>query len=130
GGGCRCAAKAGRRVSHGDRQAEKGSGTGTGRARMTGRAMADAADLLPIVYDELRKLAAARLAHERPGQTLTATALVHEAYVRLLASRERERPESPVAHAPGSPSFANRAYFFAAAAEAMRRILIERARQK
>jgi RNA polymerase sigma factor (TIGR02999 family) len=75
--------------------------------------------LLPLVYDELRKLAAQRLAAERPGQTLQATALVHEAYLRLVACRQRERPE-----------FANRAHFFAAAAEAMRRILVERARAK
>jgi RNA polymerase sigma factor (TIGR02999 family) len=76
--------------------------------------------LLPLVYDELRKLAAAKLAHEKPGQTLQATALVHEAYLRLVgSSRERERPE-----------FANRAHFFAAAAEAIRRILVEQARHK
>jgi RNA polymerase sigma factor (TIGR02999 family) len=70
--------------------------------------------LLPLVYDELRRLAAQKLAREKPGQTLQATALVHEAYLRLL----------------GSPSFAKRAYFFAAAAEAMRRILVESARRK
>lgn len=75
--------------------------------------------LLPLVYDELRKLAAARLAHEKPGQTLGATALVHEAYLRLVgpADREPQRWES-------------RGYFFAAAAEAMRRLLVERARRK
>jgi RNA polymerase sigma factor (TIGR02999 family) len=79
-----------------------------------------AAKLLPLVYDELRKLAAAKLAHEKPGQTLQATALVHEAYLRLVgSSRECERPE-----------FANRAHFFAAAAEAIRRILVEQARHK
>jgi RNA polymerase sigma factor (TIGR02999 family) len=78
-----------------------------------------AAQLLPLVYDELRQLAAARMASERPGQTLDATALVHEAYVRLVASRGREPPQ-----------FANRAHFFAAAAEAMRRILVDRARQR
>jgi RNA polymerase sigma factor (sigma-70 family) len=92
-----------------------------------------AGQLLPLVYDELRKLAAQRLAHERPGQTLDATALVHEAYLRLVeASRERQRPEKnpPVADAPGSPEFAGRSHFFAAAAEAMRRILVERARRK
>jgi RNA polymerase sigma factor (sigma-70 family) len=94
--------------------------------------------LLPLVYEELRQLAARKLAHEAPGQTLDPTALVHEAYLRLVgASRERERPEDslvpedpPVAHAPGSPEFANRGHFFAAAAEAMRRILIESARRK
>jgi RNA polymerase sigma factor (sigma-70 family) len=90
--------------------------------------------LLPLVYDELRKLAAERLAREKPGQTLDATALVHEAYVRL-ASRERERPEfsgdrTPAADAPGSPGFADRRHFFAAAAEAMRHILVDNARRK
>jgi RNA polymerase sigma factor (TIGR02999 family) len=76
-----------------------------------------AAELLPLVYDELRKLAAARLAEERPGQTLQPTALVHEAYVRLVS------PE-PDRHWNG------RGHFFAAAAEAMRRILVEAARRK
>lgn len=77
-----------------------------------------AAKLLPLVYDELRQLAAMRLAHERPGQTLQATALVHEAYLRLLG------PEGE------SLDWANRGHFFAAAAEAMRRILIDNARRK
>src|SRR4051794_13351045 len=72
--------------------------------------------LLPLVYDELRKLAAQRLARESPGQTLQATALVHEAYLRLIG--------------PESPSWAGRGHFFSAAAEAMRRILIENARRK
>ena len=76
-----------------------------------------AAQLLPLVYDELRKLAAHRLAREKPGQTLQATALVHEAYLRLLDGRE-PRPWS------------GRGHFFAAAAEAMRRILVENARRK
>jgi RNA polymerase sigma factor (TIGR02999 family) len=76
-----------------------------------------AAELLPLVYDELRRLAAARLAQERPGQTLQATALVHEAYLRLVDQGE-ERP------------WDSRGHFFAAAAEAMRRILIENARRK
>jgi len=70
--------------------------------------------LLPLVYDELRKLAALRLAQEKPGQTLQATALVHEAYLRLVGAD----PEQP---------WDNRGHFFAAAAEAMRRILIEKA---
>jgi RNA polymerase sigma factor (TIGR02999 family) len=88
-------------------------------------------ELLPLVYDELRTLAAAKMAREMPGQTLNATALVHEAYVRLVdSSRERERPETPVVHAPGSNRFANRRHFFAAAAEAMRRILVDRARER
>jgi RNA polymerase sigma factor (TIGR02999 family) len=78
--------------------------------------------LLPLVYDELRRLAAQRLGQEKPGQTLEATALVHEAYLRLLGT--------PVAHAPGSPEFSGRGHFFAAAAEAMRRILVEKARRK
>jgi RNA polymerase sigma factor (TIGR02999 family) len=73
--------------------------------------------LLPLVYDELRKLAAQRLAHEKPGQTLQATALVHEAYVRLVEGEEAQRWNS-------------RGHFFAAAAEAMRRILVEQARRK
>ncbi len=81
-----------------------------------------AKQLLPLVYDELRKLAAAQMAHEKPGQTLDATALVHEAYLRL-ASGGGESPEAP-------QRFENRRHFFAAAAEAMRRILVERARQK
>jgi RNA polymerase sigma factor (TIGR02999 family) len=76
-----------------------------------------AADLLPLVYDELRKLAAGHMANEKPGHTLDATALVHEAYLRLVG---------PV----GIQSFANRRHFFATAAEAMRRILIEHARRK
>jgi RNA polymerase sigma factor (TIGR02999 family) len=76
-----------------------------------------AEQLLPLVYDELRKLAAARLAHEVPGQTLQATALVHEAYVRLVGAADAARWD-------------HRGRFFAAAATAMRRILIERARRK
>jgi RNA polymerase sigma factor (TIGR02999 family) len=78
-----------------------------------------AAELLPLVYDELRKLATDRMAAERPGQTLDATALVHEAYLRLC-----ERRGSP------PPAFDHRGHFFAAAAEAMRRILVEAARRK
>jgi RNA polymerase sigma factor (TIGR02999 family) len=73
--------------------------------------------LLLLVYEELRKLAAARLAHEKPGQTLQATALVHEVFVRLVA-------------APQQQQWHSRAHFFAAAAEAMRRILVENARRK
>src|SRR5213076_2127028 len=73
-----------------------------------------AADLLPLVYDELRKLAAARLAAESPGHTLDATALVHEAYLRLI----------------GDQHFDGRGHFFAAAAEAMRRILVDHARRR
>jgi RNA polymerase sigma factor (TIGR02999 family) len=76
-----------------------------------------AANLLPLVYDELRKLAAARMAEEKPGQTLQATALVHEAYVRLVGSE-------------ATSQWNGRGHFFAAAAEAMRRILINRARDK
>lgn len=76
-----------------------------------------AAQLLPLVYDELRKLAAAKLAHEKPGQTLQATALVHDAYIRLVAGNQA---------APWN----GRGHFFGAAAEAMRRILIDRARKK
>lgn len=83
-----------------------------------------AADLLPQVYDELRKLAAARMAAEKPGHTLQATALVHEAYVRLV------RPSAPGDSPGANGHFANRAHFFVAAAEAMRRILVENARRK
>jgi RNA polymerase sigma factor (TIGR02999 family) len=76
-----------------------------------------AEQLLPLVYDELRKLAAQKLAHEKPGQTLQATALVHEAYLRLIGPDE-------------SRSWDGRAHFFAAAAESMRRILVDDARRK
>src|SRR5438046_6876226 len=76
-----------------------------------------AQQLLPLVYDELRKLAAQKLAQEKPGQTLEATALVHEAYLRLVDAEAAQHWNS-------------RGHFFAAAAEAMRRILVERARQK
>src|ERR1051325_9532666 len=75
-----------------------------------------AEQLLPLVYDELRKLAAQKLAREEPGQTLQATALVHEAYLRLVGSQD--------------PGWNGRGHFFAAAAEAMRRILVNRARDK
>jgi RNA polymerase sigma factor (TIGR02999 family) len=83
-----------------------------------------ARELLPLVYDELRKLAAQKLARERPGQTLDATALVHEAYMRLLGCGETGAPRA------GDPVWANHRHFFAAAAEAMRRILVENARRK
>src|SRR2546427_9189065 len=83
-----------------------------------------AADLLPLVYDELRRLAGQRLAQERSGQTLQATALVHEAYLRLVASPRGERPDRP------DPHWHGRGHFFAAAAEAMRRILVEEARRR
>ena len=76
-----------------------------------------AEQLLPLVYDELRKLAAAKMAQEKPGQTLQATALVHEAYLRLVGSANQAGWEG-------------RGHFFAAAAEAMRRILVENARRK
>src|SRR5262245_42463116 len=73
-------------------------------------------ELLALVYDELRRLAASKLAHEAPGQTLQPTALVHEAWLRLVGDR--------------NPSFNDREHFFRASAEAMRRILIDRARRK
>ncbi len=73
-------------------------------------------ELLPMVYAELRRLAAAKMSHEPPGQTLQATALVHEAYIRLVGSQDRD--------------WSGRTHFFAAAAEAMRRILIDNARRK
>ena len=79
-----------------------------------------AEQLLPLVYDELRKLAAQKLALETPGQTLEATALVHEAYLRLVESERRTSP----------PPWSSRGHFFAAAAEAMRRILVDQARRK
>ena len=82
-------------------------------ARGDGKA---AEELLPLVYEELRKLAAHKMAKEQPGQTLQPTALVHEAWLRLIG--------------PANPKFHGRAHFFAAAAEAMRRILIEGARRK
>ena len=77
---------------------------------------AAAEQLLPLVYDELRRLATAKMANEKPGQTLQATALVHEAYLRLVESKQHH--------------WNSRGHFFAAAAEAMRRILIEKARRK
>jgi RNA polymerase sigma factor (TIGR02999 family) len=76
-----------------------------------------AEQLLPLVYDELRELAAQRLAQEKPGQTLQATALVHEAYLRLVGGEQAQ-------------DWDGRRHFFAAAAEAMRRILVDRARKK
>jgi RNA polymerase sigma factor (TIGR02999 family) len=76
-----------------------------------------AEQLLPLMYDELRRLAADKMASEKPGQTLEATALVHEAYLRLVGGQKDQRWDS-------------RGHFFAAAAEAMRRILVERARHK
>jgi RNA polymerase sigma factor (TIGR02999 family) len=76
-----------------------------------------AEELLPLVYEELRKLAAAKLAQEIPGQTLQATALVHEAYIRLVGAQE-------------SQGWDSRGHFFAAAAESMRRILVDNARRK
>ena len=76
-----------------------------------------AAELLPLVYDELRRLAAAKLSNERPGQTLQATALVHEVYLRLVGQTAPQQWDG-------------RGHFFAAAAESMRRILVERARQR
>jgi RNA polymerase sigma factor (TIGR02999 family) len=79
--------------------------------------------LLPLVYDELRQLAAQKLAQEKPGQTLQATALVHEAYLRLVASPGQESGEDP-------PHWNSRGHFFAAAAEAMRRILVDQTRRK
>src|SRR5438034_2742306 len=76
-----------------------------------------AKELLPLVYEELRQLAAQKLAHEKPGQTLQATALVHEAYLRLVDDEQ-------------APQWDSRGHFFAAAAEAMRRILVDRARRR
>jgi RNA polymerase sigma factor (TIGR02999 family) len=89
-----------------------------------------AEQLLPLVYDELRKLAAAKLAQEKPGQTLDATALVHEAYLRLVLARSASEGESESLARASGYQFANRRHFFAAAAEAMKRILVDRARRK
>ena len=86
-----------------------------GQERLAGSELRAAEDLLPLVYQELRKLAAYKMAQETPGQTLQPTALVHEAWLRLGADRQ--------------PAWTNRAHFFGAAAEAMRRILVERARR-
>jgi RNA polymerase sigma factor (sigma-70 family) len=107
---------------------------------------AAAEQLLPLVYGELRKLAAARLAHEKPGHTLQATALVHEAYLRLVGDGEVGGQKSEVRDPntdestdgltsdlrslTSGPPFHSRGHFFAAAAEAMRRILVERARRR
>jgi RNA polymerase sigma factor (TIGR02999 family) len=77
-----------------------------------------AEELLPVVYDELRRLAAQKLSNEKPGQTLQATSLVHEAYIRLVGAQAQDQ------------QWDNRGHFFAAAAEAMRRILVENARRK
>src|ERR1700760_1265820 len=82
----------------------------------------EAADrLLPLVYDELRKLAAQQLANEKPGQTLQPTALVHEAYLRLVGNQFKDQPIR---------TYNDRGHFFAAAATAMRRIMIDSARRK
>jgi len=102
-----------------------------------------AGQLLPLVYGELRKLAAAKLAHEKPGQTLQATALVHEAYLRLVGkqgagdsglgtveSSADPHPKDPSPQPLAAPTFDSRGHFFAAAAKAMRRILVENARRK
>src|SRR5262249_28731948 len=95
---------------------EQGDRTGASEEE-SARGRLAANQLLPLVYDELRKLAAQKLAHEKPGQTLEATALVHEAYLRLVDGDE-------------SLGWHSRRHFFAAAAEAMRRILIDGARRK
>jgi len=113
---------------------------------------AAAEQLLPLVYDELRRLARQRLSHEKPGQTLSATALVHEAYLRLVGVRGDRKQETgdraegsadrgqetgdgnaslaPVSCSLSPVSFDSRGHFFAAAAEAMRRILVEAARRR
>jgi len=110
---------AGRIVSHGSAECDKTSGVSDVTQVLAAIQQGDinAADkLLPLVYEELRKLAAHKMANEAAGQTLQPTALVHEAWMRL-AGKE-------------NPRFENRGHFFAAAAEAMRRILIEKARRK
>jgi RNA polymerase sigma factor (sigma-70 family) len=98
-----------------------------------------AEELLPLVYEELRKLAAAKLAQEKPGQTLQATALVHEAYLRLVGREEKSEVRGQKSDGsqltsdlrpPTSDHWHSRGHFFAAAAEAMRRILVDQARHK
>jgi DNA-directed RNA polymerase specialized sigma24 family protein len=95
-----------------------------------------AAQLLPLVYDELRQLAAQRLAQEKPGQTLEATALVHEAYLRLVGNQAPSAGGEPLAPAAGERGrgegvrWNSRGHFFGAAAEAMRRILVDSARMR
>src|SRR5438067_5332690 len=99
-----------------------------------------AEQLLPLIYDELRKLAAVKLTQEKPGQTLQATALVHEAYLRLVrprvGSQESEAGNQAPSSSPASdsrsptPLFSSRGHFFGAAAEAMRRLVVETARRK
>jgi RNA polymerase sigma factor (sigma-70 family) len=95
-----------------------------------------AAQLLPLVYDELRRLAAEKMAREKPGQTLEPTALVHEAYLRLVTPSKSPPSQGGVTPSKSPPSqggereWDSRGHFFAAAAEAMRRILIENARRK
>ena len=95
---------------------------------------AAASQLLPFVYDELRRLARQKLGHEKPGQTLQPTALVHEAYLRLVGSAGPAEPDVRVdsdarSRPAGGTYFDSRGHFFAAAAEAMRRILVEAARR-
>lgn len=87
-----------------------------------------AGQLLPLVYDELRRLASAQMANERPGHTLDATALVHEAYLRLVG--QDANTVQPDAGLETCGTFANRRHFFAAAADAMRHILVDNARRK
>ena len=93
-----------------------------------------AEQLLPLVYDELRKLARSKLQHEQPGQTLEATALVHEAYLRLVGGQGKEprteEPKNQKGTEGQEEHWDHRGHFFAAAAEAMRRILVESARRK
>jgi len=102
-----------------------------------------ASKLLPLVYEELRRLARQKLAHEKPGQTLQPTALVHEAYLRLVArpdgekerqsdgeTKQTDHPSVAPSLCLSVPEFHSRGHFFAAAAEAMRRILVEAARRK
>ena len=89
-----------------------------------------AGELLPLVYDELRRLAAARMARETPGQTLDATGLVHEAYLRLVAADGAKPGDEADTDGSADQRWDGRGHFFAAAAEAMRRILVENARRK
>src|SRR5262245_13642732 len=103
-------------------------------SQIEGGDAAAAEQLLPVLYEELRKLAAAKLAQEMPGQTLQATALVHEAYLRLLGPACRARPDrtadSSAMSRQADGIYNSRGHFFAAAAEAMRRVLVESARRR
>jgi hypothetical protein len=103
-----------------------------GAGRVSESSNYSASELLPIVYEELRKLAVEKMKHERPGQTLTPTALVHEAYLRLVASGQVKSGGDQASEdtSPQSRPWSGQTHFMAAAAEAMRRILVDQARRR